>query len=99
MSSASFSSIVSAWRGERGSAMSPIPFVFVSLTPSSTHHPHASPNASEEKRGENYDSPVLALSKIPNGAINFIKLSIREGLAESSTMQLLVLISNIFPPN
>jgi hypothetical protein len=46
-----------------------------------------------------YDSPVLALSKIPNGAINFMKLSIREGFADTSTMQLLVLMSKTLPPN
>jgi hypothetical protein len=45
------------------------------------------------------DSPVLALSKIPNGAINFMKLSIREGFADTSTMQLLVLMSKTLPPN
>lgn len=44
-------------------------------------------------------SPVLALSRIPNGLINFIKLSIRLGFAETSTIQLLVEISNTLPPN
>jgi hypothetical protein len=43
--------------------------------------------------------PVLALSKIPNGAINFIKLSILLGFADNSTIQLFVLMSNTLPPN
>lgn len=63
--------------------------------------------------------PVLVDSRIPKGAMSFMKESIRLGLAELSpsyiklaeerkvdrimtyisTMQLLVLISNILPPN
>lgn len=43
--------------------------------------------------------PVRADSRIPNGAINFMKLSILLGLADSSTMQLFVLMSRTFPPN
>lgn len=45
------------------------------------------------------DIPVLALSRIPNGAMSFMNESTLFGLAETSTMQLLVLMSSTLPPN
>jgi hypothetical protein len=36
---------------------------------------------------------------MPNGAMSFIKESILVDLAETSTMQLLVLMSKTLPPN
>ena len=88
-SSAIFSSSsLGPWRGDRGSAISPKWNFEVS---------GCSPLLELCVR---YDySPVRALSRIPNGAISFMKLSIRVGLAETSTTQLFVLISNTFPPN
>ena len=54
-----------------------------------------------EEEGEESSNylPVLALSKTPNGAINFINASILEGLADTSTIQLFVDISRTLPPN
>lgn len=86
-SSASFSSTASECSGERGNAMSP------------RHHKSLAVSPRQHSIDRSNDIPVRALSRIPNGAINFIKLSILTGFALTSTIQLFVLISKIFPPN
>lgn len=61
----------------------------------------SSSSLGSEERGERGRAmrPVRVDSRIPKGLISFRKESIREGLAETSTMQLLVLMSRTLPPN